>query len=235
MGFFNRRDTIRFIQENGGMYELHSHLVDLFLDNSFHLREVRKDRLYIHYGTDDGKIGITIIQISVDKIEIYVMEELPFKRTNSFKIETITNFPTFQVYEKILSSLRLVNYEEMLDRKDRINILTEEANDHYHNFNYSEALKIYQEITELSGENVMLILQKAGCYKEMGDFKTALSLCNKAESIDANDSMVYLVKGGLFLAKNEFSLAIDEFEKGKDLGDSNCLTHYNNLRKEISN
>lgn len=114
MGFFGfRKKMIQYVQEHGGMYELYKLFVDILLEDGFQLREVTNDSLYVHYGTDKGKIGIQIIQGSIEKIQIIVAEELPFNRRNSFKIDTITDFPISQVHDKILANLKLVVYPQI--------------------------------------------------------------------------------------------------------------------------
>ena len=77
MGFFGfRRRMIQHVREQGGMYELYKHFVDIFLEDGFQLREVTNDSLYLHYGTNEGKIGVQIIQCSIEKVEI-VFGEAP--------------------------------------------------------------------------------------------------------------------------------------------------------------
>ena len=234
MGFFKFRNKIKqFVREQGGMYELYKVFVDLFINDGFQLREVTNDSLYIHYGSENGKIGIQIIQTSIERIEIIIGEELPFNRRNSFKLSTSTYFQTFTIHDKIVSSLQLVKYPSQVELELEIEHLTSSAKDLYHNGNYQKSLLLFKELEELVGESTILTLQKAGCYSHLGENKKALELCLKAKKTDPSNSLIYLNEGSFYLASDNILEAISAFKKGSELGCENCSKAYKETITEL--
>lgn len=223
--------TKRYVRENGGMYELYKEFVDIFINDGFKLREINDDSLYIHYGTDDGKIGIQIIQKSINEVVLFVGEELPFNRRNEFKIETITQINTSILFEMLVSKLRLVKYPNNDKFENESNI--DRANSLYRQGKFQEALKLYIEAEKTNRENTKIILQQAGCYLKLGFNNDALELYKKARKNDPQNSLVYLSLGVYYLDIDNTLQAMGAFSKGADLGCENCKLLYTKLSNEM--
>lgn len=233
MGFLKfRRQTTQFVREQGGMYELYKTFADLFIEDGFHLREVTNDSLYLHYGTNEGKIGVQIIQLSTNKTTIIVGEELPFKRRNSFKIETNPDFPAKRTHYRIISRLQLVEYPIRKPSSEELLNLNQVARTQFEKGNIEQSLKLYQKLERLTDVDVNIILLQAACHVKLGDDKSALNLCNKAEKIDPSAITIYSIKGELLLKTNK-NLALAEFIKGKDMGSDHCTYQYLKLSEEL--
>ena len=229
---FNYR-TKHYVREQGGMYELHREFVDIFLNDGFNLREINSDSLYLHYGTENGKIGIQIIQKSINEAVLFVVEELPFKRKNGFKIETISQINSSMLFEKLVSNLRLVEYPYK-DKFDNDNeSIIYRANSLYRQGNFSEALKLYNDAAKIDGENTKIILQQAGCYSKLGLNDDALELYKKTRRNDPQNCLVYLSLGQFYLDISKTLQAMSTFRKGADLGCKTCEVVYSKLSNEM--
>lgn len=229
---FNNR-TKRYVQEKGGMYELYREFVDIFINDGFNLREIDSSSLYLHYGTENGKIGIQIVQKSIHEVVLFVGEELPFSRKNEFKIETFTQINSSMLFEKLVSNLRLVKYPyKSKFHNDRDGII-DNANSLYRQGNFLEALKLYNEAEKSGGESTMLILQQAGCYLKLGLNDEALELYKKARKNDPQNPLVYLCLGQYYLDVDNALQAMAAFRKGADLGCETCKTGYSKLSNEM--
>ena len=227
---FNNR-TKRYVREQGGMYELYRELVDIFLNDGFNLREINSYSLTLHYGTENGKIGIQIVQKSINEVVIFVGEELPFKRKNEFKIETITKINSSMLFEKLVSELRLVKYP-YIDKFDNENIINS-ANNLYYQGNFSEALKLYNEAEKTDSENTKIILQQAGCYSKLGLNDKALELYKKTRRNDPQNSLVYLCLGQYYFDVDNTLQAMVALRKGADLGCETCKAMYSKFSNEM--
>jgi tetratricopeptide (TPR) repeat protein len=227
---FNYR-TKRYVQEQGGMYELYREFVDIFVNDGFKLREINSDSLYLHYGTENGKIGIQIFQKSINEVVFYVGEELPFNRKNEFKIETITQINSSMLFENLVSKLRLVKYpfKYKSDNKSFI----DSANSLYRQGNFEEALMLYNEAEKIDRDNTKIILQQAGCYSKLGLNDEALELYRKAKRNDPQNSFVYLCLGQYHLDLNNPLQAMGAFKKGAALGCETCKAVYSKFSNEM--
>jgi len=223
----------RYVREHGGMYEIYKEIVDIFVNDGFNLREIASYSLYLHYGTENGKIGIQIIQKSNDEVVFYVGEELPFQRKNEFKIATITHINASMLFEKIVSSLRLVKYPHKDKFDSDIESIIETANKLYRQENFNEALKLYKEAEISDGENTKIILQQAGCLLKLGLSNEALELYKKAKRNDPNNSLVYLSLGQYYLNIDNQLQAMVALSKGADLGCETCKTVYSKFSEEM--
>jgi len=76
MAFWNRK-VKKFVQNNGGMVKLHENLVAFFMKEDFEIREVKGDFIYLHHGTEFGKIGVSINQLNISIADITLITELP--------------------------------------------------------------------------------------------------------------------------------------------------------------
>ena len=224
--------TKLFIREQGGMYELYKDLVDLFVNDGFNLREIDSDSLYLHHGTENGKIGIQIVQKSINEVVVFVGEELPFKRTNEFKIETITQINPSMLFEKIVSNLRLVKYPYKVKLDSNENII-DKANSLYRQGNYVDALKLYNEAQKNDEDNTKIILQQAGCYSKIGLNDKALELYRRAKRNDPQNSLVYLCLGQYYFELNETLNAMATFSKGAELGCETCKAIYSKFSNQM--
>lgn len=229
---FNNR-TKRYVREQGGMYELHREFVDIFLNDGFNLRKINSYSLYLHYGTENGKIGIQIVQKSINDIVLFVGEELPFNRRNEFKIETITQINSLMLFEKLVSKLRFVKYPyNYKSDNDNKNII-DSANSLYLQGNFTEALKLYIEVEKTDVENTTIILQQAGCYYKLGSKDKALELYMKAKRNDPQNSMVYLCLSQYYLDVDNPLQAMGALKKGANLGCETCKAMYSKFSNEM--
>lgn len=227
---FNNR-TKRYVQEQGGMYELHREFVDIFINDGFNLRKINSDSLYLHYGTETGKIGIQIIQKSINEVVVFVGEELPFKRKNEFKIETITRMNSSILFEKLVSNLRLVKYPYN-DKIDNGRII-DSANSLFRQGNFLEALKFYNEAEKTDRENTKIILQQAECYSKLGSNDKALELYKKARRNDPQNCLVYLSLAQYYFDIGKTLQAMSTLSIGADLGCATCKAAHSKFSNEM--
>ncbi|MEX2345302.1 MAG: hypothetical protein WD604_06795 [Balneolaceae bacterium] len=98
----HRREIHKFVQNNGGMVNLYKGIVDYFVEQDFQLREVKKDYIYLHYGTMQGKVGLEILQHEVRKALITLGTETPQGKFFKHEIEIDSNDDPDSVIKRVL-------------------------------------------------------------------------------------------------------------------------------------
>lgn len=101
----HKNEIHKYVQNNGGMVKLYEGIVNYFQRDGFEIREVKKDYLYMHYGTNEGKVGLEILQHELDGAVITIGTELPNGKSYSHKIEVKSYDNDKEVLEKLLAPL----------------------------------------------------------------------------------------------------------------------------------
>lgn len=116
----HRKQIHKFVQRNGGMISLYQGVVDYFVDDGFEIREVTKDYVYLHYGTDKGKVGVEILQVEVKKALITIGVETAHGIVDKNEIEVHSEDDSKQIIKRMLKTFNhgdIDNYVN-LNKKD---------------------------------------------------------------------------------------------------------------------
>lgn len=104
-----RKDTHDFVAKSGGMLALYEEFADYFRKESFNIREVTKDSMYLHYGSDRGKVGIQLIQNAIDEVEVIVSTEKPGNLVSKSSFTFDSEMDQYTMINSVLQSSNLNN------------------------------------------------------------------------------------------------------------------------------
>lgn len=106
-GFFKSKSKLtKFVQAKGGMHELYKNFVELFQSEGFQIREVTYDSIYLHYGSSESKVGIQLVQINLQEVQIVIGEEARNGQSNNLKLKASTNLNPRPTFETVLKGLK---------------------------------------------------------------------------------------------------------------------------------
>lgn len=101
----------------------------------------------------------------------------------------------------------------------------EKANEVFKKGDYDEALKLYNELTEIDPNNKIfnatIFANKALCYQKQNKLMDALREVNKAIKLNPNYTKAYMRRGNVQMALKNFEEAKYDYQKVKDLEPSN--------------
>jgi len=104
-----RKDTHEFVAKNGGMIALYQEFADYFRKESFNIREVTKGSMYLHYGSDRGKVGIQLIQNAIDEVEVIVSTEKPGNLVSKSSFTFDSDIDQYKMIDSVLQNFNLIN------------------------------------------------------------------------------------------------------------------------------
>ena len=82
---------------------------------------------------------------------------------------------------------------------------------------FSRAIKIFSQALELNKEDYNLYIERANCYIQVGDARSALLDVNTVLQVKPNDTRALLAKAEAFFSIGEFEFALVFFERGSFL------------------
>jgi tetratricopeptide (TPR) repeat protein len=102
--------------------------------------------------------------------------------------------------EEIGDEIVLASYPEHAKQKpaDPLSILIEDGNKHFSDGKYEEALKSYQNATEIDGENVTAWNNMGRTYAELEKYNEALGCYDKAIQVDPKSSVAFRNKAAVY-------------------------------------
>ena len=101
------------IQSQGGVDVIYSEFVDFFTQKGFRTRELTSSSVYLHYGTQVGKIGVQLVVLSNDRAKVKMSEELRTGQQHSISADVEQHENQFMVAHRLLQ--QLPHHDQILD------------------------------------------------------------------------------------------------------------------------
>ena len=101
------------IQSHGGVDVIYNEFVDFFKQKGFRTRELTSSSVYLHYGTQVGKIGVQLVVLSNDRARVKMSEELRTGQQHSISADIEQRENQFMVAHRLLQ--QLPHHDQILD------------------------------------------------------------------------------------------------------------------------
>lgn len=89
--------------------------------------------------------------------------------------------------------------------------------------NLSKAIMFYQDLLDLTPENMDGYLGRGRCFMEMGDYAAAMSDFQRAEDLDTRSPEPLVEMGNLFFARKEYRRAIEFYDQAIELDPTHAM------------
>lgn len=89
--------------------------------------------------------------------------------------------------------------------------------------NLSKAIMFYQDLLDLTPENMEGYLGRGRCFMEMGDYAAAMSDFQRAEDLDTRSPEPLVEMGNLFFARKEYRRAIEFYDQAIELDPTHAM------------
>ncbi len=119
-------------------------------------------------------------------------------------------------------------------RQATINELTDKSYQQFQQQDWQSVVKTATELLMLDPENTVALVNRAGAYTELGNYKNALDDCNTALIIDPNMGIAYNNKGYVLELMGELKKAAMEYETACVLGVQQSCSDYKRLSQQVS-
>lgn len=147
---------------------------------------------------------------SIPYIELYKVYQL-LGLDDKAKATLLNAYKLFPKDEEILELYSAANSDK-IDEKNNV------ALSYMNEGEYKKAITVYSQIEPKTAETYEAI---ANCYRQLADFKNAVTYYKKSVEIDPDDSDVYYALGVTYLEANNIDKAKEAFTKSVEKDDKN--------------